>query len=128
MPRFAPSAIFATAALFCAITVTIMVTGAAAQSKNGSFRSVGKYSVSGSVKVAISGSTASITLSGFRTTSGPDLYVYVGNGSPSRRIAKLRRNSGTQSYSLPASVAKGISSVHIFCKRFRSTFGTARVR
>lgn len=104
------------------------ITSAFAQTKTGSFRSVGKYSVSGTAKVSITGSTAKITLSGFRTTPGPDLYVYVGNGRASRRIAKLRRNSGTQSYSLPASVAKSISSVHIHCKRFSSTFGSARVK
>lgn len=100
---------------------------AQAQTKDGSFRSVGKYSVSGTAKVSITGSTAKITLSGFRTSSGPDLYVYVGQGSASRRVAKLRSNSGTQTYSLPASVAKSISSVHIYCKRFSTTFGTARV-
>ncbi|MEL6746146.1 MAG: DM13 domain-containing protein [Pseudomonadota bacterium] len=103
------------------------ITSAFAQSKTGSFRSVGKYSVSGTAKVSISGNSAKITLSGFRTSPGPDLYVYVGKGSASRRVAKLRRNSGSQTYSLPASVAKSISSVHIYCKRFSSTFGTARV-
>ena len=95
-----------------------------AADKKGSFRSSGKYKVRGSVKVSMAGK---ITLSGFSTTQGPDLYVYVGKGRASRRVAKLRRSSGTQSYTIPASVAKSISSVHIYCKKFSSNFGTARV-
>lgn len=105
--------------------MSLFVIPAFAADKKGSFRSTGKYSVKGSVKVSSAGK---ITISGFKTTPGPDLYVYVGNGKASRRVAKLRRNSGTQTYSIPASVAKSISSVHIYCKRFSSNFGTARVK
>ena len=66
-----------------------------------------------------------MTLRGFRTSSGPDLYVYVGNGSASKRVARLRANSGTQTYTLP----KGNwSTVHIHCRKFNSTFGTASIR
>ena len=50
----------------------------------------------------------------------PDLYTADWR-------AKLRRNSGTQTYTIPASVAKSISSIHIYCKKFSSNFGTARV-
>ncbi len=112
---------------FFAVTFLLSLFAAPvfAADKKGSFRSTGKYSVKGSVKVSDKGK---ITLSGFRTTPGPDLYVYVGNGRASRRVAKLRRNSGTQTYSIPASVAKSISSVHIYCKRFSSNFGTARIK
>ena len=95
----------------------------------GSFRSHKNYKVSGSATLVKSGSGHAIKLSGFRTTSGPDLYVYVGNGGPSRRIAKLRRTSGSQTYKLPASVKPGsITTVHIHCKRFNSTFGTASLK
>jgi len=96
-----------------------------AASKKGTFRSTGNYKVSGTVSVSENGR---ITLSGFRTSSGPDLYVYVGKGSASRRVAKLKRNSGTQTYSIPANLVKSISSVHIYCKRFSSNFGTARLK
>jgi len=116
------------AAPFFAFAVLAAPVQAWAQSKSGSFRSQGNYKVSGTAKVTIFGSKATIKLSGFRTTRGPDLYIYVGNGSASKRIAKLRRNSGSQSYSVSASSVKGISSVHIYCKRFGSTFGTARVK
>ena len=92
----------------------------------GSFKSHKNYKVSGSAKLVKSGSGYAVRLSGFRTSSGPDLYVYVGKGGPSRRIAKLKRNSGTQTYKLPKGIGPGsISTVHIHCKRFNSTFGTA---
>ena len=104
--------------------MSLFTIPAFAGDKKGSFRSTGKYSVKGTVKVSMGGK---ITLSGFRTSPGPDLFVYVGNGRASRKVAKLRRNSGTQTYSIPASVAKSISSVHIYCKKFSSNFGTARV-
>lgn len=109
-------------AAFVAGTGTTIVEAA---DKNGTLKSASsRYSVSGKVSVSANGT---IKLTGFRTTPGPDLYVYVGNGSPSRRVAKLRANSGTQTYKISPALAKSISSVHIHCKRYSSTFGTARV-
>ena len=98
---------------------------ALAADKKGSFRSHKSYKVSGTATVSPNGT---IRLSGFSTTSGPDLYVYVGNGSPSRRVAKLKRNSGTQTYKISAALAKSITTVHIHCKKYSSLFGTARVK
>ncbi|MEL6505898.1 MAG: DM13 domain-containing protein [Pseudomonadota bacterium] len=115
----------ALAAFATGLTAPVTSSTAEAAGKKGTFKSQGRYSVRGSVTVSENGT---IRLSGFRTSSGPDLYVYVGNGSPSRRIAKLRANSGTQTYKISPALAKSISSVHIHCKRFSSTFGTARVK
>jgi len=39
--------------------------------------------------------------SNFRTSKGPDLYVYLGNGGPSKIIGKLKKNSGFQTYTIP---------------------------
>ncbi len=94
---------------------------ALAKNGSGSFSSHKAYKVSGTATV----SGSSLKLSGFRTSSGPDLYVYVGNGGPSKLVAKLKANSGSQSYTLPAG---NWSTVHIHCKRFNSTFGTARLK
>ena len=98
---------------------------AEAFAKSGRFASTGKYSVSGTVKVDDSGK---ITLSGFKSSRGPDVYVYVGNGSAKTRVAKLKRFSGAQSYKISPALAKKISTVHIYCKRFSSNFGTARLK
>ena len=107
------------------ILAPIVANSAYAADKKGSFRSNKNYKVSGTATVKSDGT---INLSGFRTTPGPDLYVYVGNGRPSRLVAKLKRNSGSQSYKISASLAKSITTVHIHCKRFNSLFGTARVK
>ena len=105
------------AAIGAGLSTTLIVPSAEA----GSFRSHKNYKVSGTATKKGN----KVTLSGFRTSSGPDLYVYVGKGSASRRVAKLRANSGTQSYTLPAG---DWTSVHIHCRKFNSTFGTASIR
>lgn len=97
-----------------------------AASKKGTFSGKGKYKVSGTATLSDNGR---LTLSGFSSSSGPDLYIYVGTGSkPTKRIAKLKRLSGKQTYSLPAAVAKSAKSVHVYCKRFSVNFGTANLR
>ena len=112
---------------FTVVAVLAASVGVAeAASKKGSFSGQGKYSVSGTATLSDAGK---LTLSGFKSSSGPDLYVYVGTGSkPTKRIAKLKRLNGSQTYSLPASVAKTVKSVHIYCKRFSVNFGSARLR
>ncbi|MEL6751689.1 MAG: DM13 domain-containing protein [Pseudomonadota bacterium] len=93
---------------------------AQAKDGSGSFSSFKNYKVSG--KATVKGNK--LTLSNFRTSPGPDLYVYLGNGSPTKLVAKLKANSGGQSYTLPAG---NYSSVFIHCKRFNSTFARARI-
>ena len=112
-------------AVFSLIVLPLANGLALAADKTGSFRSNGSYKVSGKVTVKSDGT---IRLRGFRTSSGPDLYVYVGNGSPSTLVARLKRNSGNQNYKISAALAKSISTVHIHCKKYSSLFGTARVR
>ena len=110
---------------FGIVASPLIASAAFAADKKGSFRSNKSYKVSGRVTVDKNGT---IRLTGFRTTSGPDLYIYVGNGSPTTRVAKLKRTSGNQTYKISASLAKSISTVHVHCKRYNSLFGTARVK
>lgn len=93
---------------------------------SGSFRGVQGESVRGTVSV----SNGKIKLSsGFRSSSGPDLYVYLGNSKPTKIVARLRRLSGTQTYSLPNGVsADNYSAIFIHCKRYNHTFGKASLR
>lgn len=112
-----------------ALALSATALSTAAEAKSGSFKGQGRYKVSGKVTVVKSGGGHVLRLTGFRSTSGPDLYVYVGRGGPSRRIGRLRSTSGSQTYRLPRGVGPNdISSVHIHCRRFSSTFGTARLR
>jgi hypothetical protein len=107
--------------LVLAAILALAASPVLAKDGSGSFTSFKNYKVSG--KATVKGTK--LTLSGFNTTDGPDLYVYVGNGSPSKRIGKLKANSGNQSYTVPAG---NFSSVFIHCKRFNSTFGQARLK
>ncbi|MDA8870978.1 DM13 domain-containing protein [Rhizobiaceae bacterium] len=118
------TALIAAALLLAPLANPSSIVGsiAAAATKSGNFASHKRYKVSG--KATVTGNK--VTLSGFSTTPGPDLYVYVGNGRPTTSLGKLKRNKGTQSYTLPAGVNP--SSVFIHCKRFSSTFGTAKLR
>ncbi len=117
---------FATGLLASASIVPLTAVPASAADKSGNFTSHKRYKVRGKATLSSSGGKSTVKLSGFRTTPGPDLYVYVGNGSPSKLVGKLKANSGSQSYSLSGSGK--YSTVHIHCKRFNSTFGTARLR
>ena len=113
-----------TAFLF-ALLVPIQ-SAALAADKSGKFSGMGRYKVKGTATVSPSGGKTIITLgSDFSSSSGPDLYVYVGNGKPSKRIAKLKKFKGSQTYSF--SGTDKITSVHVYCKRFSVGFGTAKV-
>lgn len=76
-----------------------------------------------------------LTLTGFRTDPGPDLYVYVRSGESdgedvegATRIARLKGNVGNQQYALPPKldVASG-ATVVIWCRAFSVAFGAARL-
>lgn len=120
---------FRTLSMGAAVLASTFALTSIAEAKSGSFRGQGRYKVSGKATIVKSGGGFAVRLSGFRTTSGPDLYVYVGRGGPSRRIGRLRSTSGAQTYRLPKGVTPAsISTVHIHCRKFSSTFGTARLR
>lgn len=76
-----------------------------------------------------------LTLAGFRTDPGPDLYVYVvpgrvagGSVDGGVRLARLKGNVGDQQYALPASLdlADG-ATVVIWCRAFSVAFGAAQL-
>lgn len=97
-----------------------------ANATSGSFIGTEGEQVSGNAVV----SAKEVKLSnGFKTTSGPDLYVYLGNDKPTKIIGKLKKNSGSQTYALPDGVdLSKYSSVFIHCKKYNHTFGRADLR
>lgn len=102
-------------------------SAALAADQSGKFSGMGRYKVSGAVKVSTSGGKTTISLANnFRSSSGPDLYIYVGNGSPTKRIQKLKKFKGAQSYTFAGT--SPITSVHVYCKRYSVGFGTARLK
>lgn len=118
-----------TASIFVVTVLAIFAvaqSAALAASQSGKFKSLSRYSVKGTATVSQANGKTTIKLSGdFKSSSGPDLYIYVGNGSPTKRIAKLKRNSGAQTYTFSGTAP--ISSVHVYCKRFSVGFGTAKL-
>jgi hypothetical protein len=101
-------------------------SAALAADKSGSFKGMGRYSVKGTAQVSMSGGKTTITLSNdFKSSSGPDLYIYVGTGKPAKRIAKLKSFKGSQTYTFAGT--DKVTSVHVYCKRFSVGFGTAKV-
>lgn len=115
------------------ITLSLIFTftlGLVAAEKSGSFRGADGEQVKGSAKWVANGKKNTISFSAsFKASAGPDLYVYVGNSKPSRIIGKLRRTSGAQKYTVPASVKpSSYSKIFIHCKKYNHTFGSARLR
>ena len=82
--------------------------------------------VSGGVTVTQANGKTTVKLaSNFKSSSGPDLYIYVGTGKPSKRIAKLKSFNGAQTYSFAGTAP--VTSVHVYCKRYSVGFGTAKL-
>lgn len=93
---------------------------------SGKFSGHKNYKVSGGVTVTQSGGKTTVKLaSNFKSSSGPDLYIYVGTGKPSKRIAKLKSFKGAQTYSFSGTAP--VTSVHVYCKRYSVGFGTAKL-
>jgi Electron transfer DM13 len=80
-----------------------------------------------------------LRLENFRSTNGPNLYVYL-SGDPSPRnsaqlhengdyeVGRLKGNIGNQNYALPSGVdLSKYKSVVIYCKQFHVVFGSAEL-
>lgn len=78
-----------------------------------------------------------LRLENFKSTNGPNLYVYLsGTASPRNsaqlsaagefEVAPLKGNIGNQNYALPAGLdLSKFKSVVIYCKHFHVVFGSA---
>lgn len=80
-----------------------------------------------------------LRLENFKSTNGPNLYVYL-SGHPSPRdsaqlhengdfeVGRLKGNIGNQNYSLPSGVdLSRFKSVVIYCRQFHVVFGSAKL-
>lgn len=109
-----------------AIAIFALTLASPVLADSGSFIGVQGEKVSG--KATLSASTLKLS-SSFKSSSGPDLFVYLGNSGPSKLIAPLKKTSGSQTYTLPTGIdISKYSAVFIHCKRFNHTFGKARLR
>jgi hypothetical protein len=89
----------------------------------------------GSARVVEQAGSRVLTLTGFATDPGPDLFVYAVPGRTSgdsvddgTRLGKLKGNRGDQQYALPAGFATGEgATIVIWCRAFSVSFGAARL-
>ena len=108
---------------------SLSIASAAEVVKSGNLHGDRVKYTQGSVKVIKDGGSYTIKLgSNFKTKSGPALYVYLGNGSPQKRIGRLKSTSGAQSYRVPASVdPTKYSKIYIYCVPFNAIFGSGGI-
>jgi len=70
-----------------------------------------------------------LRLENFKSTNGPDLYVYLStddNASEFINLGKLKANKGNQNYEIPDNVdLSKYNKVLIWCKTFGVLFGSA---
>lgn len=99
----------------------------------GTFASYAHETV-GKAEILDSGSEKFLQLSGFKTSNGPDVHVYLIKGTDAQKVTDgnyidlgvIKGNQGTQNYKLPADFnLSDYGSVNIWCKRFSVAFGGA---
>lgn len=103
--------------------------------KSGTFTGSNGYSVSGAVSLAMqpNGALALMLGADFRAQNGPGLYVYLSNSRQNAvgglELEKLRKNSGADTYAVPASVSiDDYKFAMILCKPFNIPFGVAELK
>lgn len=96
------------------------------------------HETTGMVKIVKVNEKNFIRLSNFKTSNGPDVHLYLVNGSdPSQAAVKangyldlgsLKGNQGDQNYELPAGTdLSKYQAVSIWCARFSVAFGGANL-
>ena len=72
-----------------------------------------------------------LRLENFKSTNGPDLYVYLATDDKASEfinLGTLKANNGNQNYEIPANTdLKKYNNVLIWCKSFGVLFGSAEL-
>jgi len=71
-----------------------------------------------------------LRLEDFKTTNGPDVYVYLATDDKATEfidLGRLKANNGNQNYELPDVDLSKYDKVLIWCKAFSILFGTAEL-
>lgn len=109
-------------------------TGATNNSRKGVFAGKNGYTASGEASLEVAGGNGiKLTLAdNFSTSNGPGLYLYLSNKSNSTtggaELGKLRKTSGSDSYTLDGVALDQYKYVLIFCKPFNIPFGAAELK
>lgn len=107
--------------------------GTMAAAYSGTFVGVGDgiHDAQGAATVLEDGGSRVLRLEDFRSTNGPDLYVYLAadtGASDYVNLGALKANSGNQNYEIPDGTdLERYDNVLIWCKAFGVLFGSARI-
>ncbi|MGV8859284.1 DM13 domain-containing protein [Rhodoglobus sp.] len=95
--------------------------------RTGTFEGAGDKSVAGTVTV----SDSEIVLSGYSSDEGPDLHVYLTNGSDEDAVAagmlidSVVFDEASQTFTLDGVDVAGYDTVVIYCDKVKAIFGSA---
>lgn len=98
-----------------------------AEHRTGDFEGLNEKNVSGSVEV----SDMAVTLTGFSSDEGPDLHIYLTNGTDEAAVAAgvelgaVAFDQASQTFSLDGMDAAMYSDVVIHCDKAKAVFGAA---
>lgn len=100
----------------------------------GKFRGIAHETVGTAAVVKLESGERKLTLTGFETDAGPDLFVYlVAGGNPDdtgthTNLGSLKGNKGNQQYTVPRGVdIQKYDTVVIWCRAFSVAFGAAEL-
>lgn len=102
-------------------------SSAAKDDRTGTFSGLNKMTVAGTATVA--GGT--LTLSGFSSDEGPDLHVYLTNGTDEsavaagKEIAPVAYDKASQTFDLKGLDTSAFTDVVIHCDKAKAVFGAA---
>ncbi|OJJ17903.1 hypothetical protein BKI52_29020 [marine bacterium AO1-C] len=113
-----------------AYELTIGSGGSSQASRTAQFAGSNGYRVSGDASLAAAGNGIKLSLgSNFSSQSGPGLYLYLSNSSSSVsggvELGKLRKNSGSDEYTVDGVALDQYKFVIVYCKPFGAAFGFA---
>jgi hypothetical protein len=100
---------------------------------SGTFVGVGDgiHDASGVAKIIATGESSALRLEDFRSTNGPDLYVYLSTDKQASdfvELGRLKGNIGNQNYEIPEGIdLSKYDTVLIWCKQFSVLFGSAEL-
>jgi hypothetical protein len=91
----------------------------------------GIHDASGVAKIIATGGSSALRLEDFRSTNGPDLYVYLSTDNQASdfvELGRLKGNIGNQNYEIPEGIdLSKYDTVLIWCKQFSVLFGSAEL-
>jgi hypothetical protein len=105
---------------------TAMAQGASG-TRTGTFMGLNDKHVAGAVKIAAD----QVALSGFSSDPGPDLHIYLANGTDENAVAagaalgKVAFDKASQTFSIAGMDASRYKTVVINCDKAKAVFGAA---